>query len=89
MAEFYAGSTEFLISCYFTKAPLFKDPTDPSQGETDDVIFTINEEFASQAAVGRHIATAKGNDYFPQFGEVLHTYGKVVQSLGSVFFQIR
>ena len=89
MAKYYAGSTEHLISCYFTKAPLFKVPTEPSQGETDDVIFTINEEFADQAAVARHIETAKGNDYFPEFGKVMGDYGKVVQPLGEIYFKIR
>ena len=89
MSGFYAGSTEHLISCYFTKAPEFKVPTDPSQGETDNMIFTINEEFAAPESVGRHIQTASGNDYFPQFGEILGTYGKVVQPMGSVYFKIR
>ena len=65
MSKFYADSTEHLISCYFTKAPEFKVPTDPSQGETDNIIFTINEEFTQGESVGRHIGTAKGNDYFP------------------------
>ena len=88
MTTFYAGSTEHLISCYFTKAPEFKVPTDPSQGETDNMIFTINEEFAAPESVGRHIQTASGNDYFPQFGDILGTYGKVVQPMGSVYFKL-
>ena len=46
-------------------------PTDPTKGVTDNVIFTINEEFAFQASVPRHIKTASGNDYFPKFAEVL------------------
>ena len=53
METFYADSTEHLISAYFTKAPLFKNPTDPSEGETDNTVFTINEEFASGESVGR------------------------------------
>ena len=85
MSSFYADSTEHLISCYFTKAPEFKVPTDPSQGETDNVIFTINEEFTQGESVGRHIGTAKGNDYFPAFGQVLQDYAKVVQPMGQVF----
>ena len=36
-----------------------------------------------------HIETAKGNDYFADFGKVLHDYGKVVQPLGQVWFAIR
>ena len=89
MTGHYAGSTEKLISCYFTKAPKFNDPTDPSKGESDDVIFTINEEFTGPDKVAAHIETAKGNDYFEEFGKVLHDYGKVVQPLGQVWFAIR
>ena len=75
MTGHYAGSTEKLISCYFTKAPLFKEPTDPSQGVTDKTIFTLNEEFTAPEMVAKHIETAKGNDYFPEFGEILGKYG--------------
>ena len=63
--------------------------TDPSKGESDDVIFTINEEFTGPDKVAAHIETAKGNDYFEEFGKVLHDYGKVVQPLGQVWFAIR
>ena len=89
MKGHYGGSTDALISAYFTKAPKFNDPTDPSKGESDDVIFTINEEFTGPDKVAAHIETAKGNDYFADFGKVLHDYGKVVQPLGQVWFAIR
>ena len=91
MTGHYAGSTEKLISCYFTKAPLFKEPTDPSQGVTDKTIFTLNEEFTAPEMVAKHIETAKGNDYFPEFGEILGKYGiegGVVQALGNVWFKL-
>ena len=80
--------TSALISCYFTKAPLFNVPTDPSQGESDNMIFTINEEFTGPEKVAEHIGTAKGNDYFPEFGKVLEEYGKVLQPLGQVWFKL-
>ena len=35
------------------------------------------------------IGAAKGNDYFPEFGKILHDYGKVVQPLGNIFFHMR
>ena len=35
-------------------------------GETDDMLFTINEEFTKPEAVGRHIESAMKNDYFPE-----------------------
>ena len=30
MTEFYSDGTDHLLNAYFTKAPEFKDPTDPS-----------------------------------------------------------
>ena len=91
MKVHYAGSTEKLISCYFTKAPLFNVPTDPSQGESDNILFTLNEEFTGPDKVAAHIEAAKGNDYFPEFGEILGKYGiegGVVQALGNVWFKL-
>ena len=89
MEQFYANSTEHLISCYFTHAPLFNEPIDPSKGETDLVVFGIHEEFTGDASVARHIETAKENAYFPEFGKVLTDYGKVVSPLGKIYFKIR
>ena len=51
MTEFYSDGTDHLLNAYFTKAPEFKDPTDPSKGETGSTLFTINEQFASMESV--------------------------------------
>ena len=82
-------TSDALISCYFTKAPLFNVPTDPSQGESDNILFTLNEEFTGPDKVAAHIESAKGNDYFPDFGKILEDYGKVLQPLGNIWFSIR
>merc|ERR1711879_298130 len=89
MEKFYEGSTEYLIACYFTTSPLFKNPLDPSEGITDEVIFSLNEEFVNEAAIGRHIENTKKQDYFADFAEIMGTYAKVVQPMGSVFCKIR
>jgi quinol monooxygenase YgiN/uncharacterized protein YciI len=88
MKTFYADSTEHLIACYFNMAPLFKVPTDPSQGETDSMVFCINEEFAGPESVGRHIENASKNDYFPEFAGIMDTYAKVVSPMGQIYFKI-
>ena len=70
MTEFYSDGTDHLLNAYFTKAPEFKDPTDPSKGETGNTLFTINEQFASMESVQRHVENASKNDYFPDFAKI-------------------
>ena len=79
MNEFYAEENEgkeHLISCYFTKAQEFVDPTDPTKGFTGNIIFTINEKFTSMKSVERHVENASKNEYFGKFVEILGAYGK-------------
>ena len=89
MTEFYSDGTDHLLNAYFTKAPEFKDPTDPSKGETGNTLFTINEQFASMESVQRHVENASKNDYFPDFAKLLKDYGKVLSMGGSVYVSIR
>ncbi len=89
MEEFYSNSEQHLLNSYFTRSIEYKDPTDPSKGETGNILFTINERFTSQESVVRHIQSASKNDYFVKFAEILQTYGKVVAPLGSIYKSIR
>ena len=89
MTEFYSDGIDHLLNAYFTKAPEFKDPTDPSKGETGNTLFTINEQFASMESVQRHVENASKNDYFPDFAKLLEDYGKVLSMGGSVYVSIR
>jgi len=92
MEEFYSENNdgqEHLLNSYFTKAPEFVDPTDPSKGETGNIVFTINERFTSLESVQRHIENAMKNDYFEHFGNILHDYGKVISPGGMIYHSIR
>ena len=92
MEEFYSENNdgqEHLLNSYFTKAPEFVDPTDPSKGETGNIVFTINERFTSLQSVQRHIENAMKNDYFEDFGNILHDYGKVISPGGVIYHSIR
>ena len=54
MEKFYSEDSDgqkHLLNSYFTKAPEFVDPTDPSKGETGNIVFTINERFTSFESV--------------------------------------
>ena len=92
MEEFYSENNngqEHLLNSYFTKAAEFVDPTDPSKGETGNIVFTINERFTSLESVQRHIENAMKNDYFEEFGNILHNYGKVISPGGIIYHSIR
>ena len=92
MEDFYSennGGQTHLLNSYFTKAPEFVDPTDPSKGETGNIVFTINERFTSLESVQRHIENAMKNDYFEHFGNILHDYGKVISPGGMIYHSIR
>merc|ERR1712183_601365 len=89
MKTFSAGSTEFVISCYVSQAKEPKEFTDPSMGFTDNMLFTIDEEFTNMDAVMRHVENAKKNDYFADFGKILMDYGKVPSMGGSNIFAFR
>ena len=92
MEEFYSENNDgqtHLLNSYFTKAPEFVDPTDPSKGETGNIVFTINERFTSLESVQRHIENAMKNDYFEEFGNILHNYGKVISPGGIIYHSIR
>ena len=92
MEDFYAENNDgqtHLLNSYFTKAPEFVDPTDPSKGETGNIVFTINERFTSLESVQRHIENAMKNDYFEEFGNILQNYGKVISPGGVIYHSIR
>ena len=91
MTGHYGGSTDALVSCYFTKAPKFNDPTDPSKGESDDVIFTINEEFTGPDKVAAHIEERRRTITSRRFGKILEDYGQGARRtpLGRIWFSIR
>jgi len=92
MTDFYSeanNGSEHLLNAYFTKAPEFIDPTDPEKGVTCNTLFTINERFTGMASIQRHVENASQNDYFPQFAEILGSYGKVISLGGEIYHSIR
>jgi hypothetical protein len=92
MTDFYSeanNGNEHLLNAYFTKAPEFIDPTDPEKGVTGNTLFTINERFIGMASIQRHVENASQNDYFPQFAEILGSYGRVISLGGEIYHSIR
>ena len=92
MKKFYSESSnggKYLISAYFTEATEFKDPTDPSKGETENVLFTLNEKFASVESLKRHNDHVKKNEYFSKFAEIKKEYAVFRSSNGKIYHSIR
>ena len=92
MTDFYSeanNGSEHLLNAYFTKAPEFIDPTDPEKGVTGNTLFTIIERFTGMASIQRHVENASQNDYFPQFAEILGSYGRVISLGGEIYHSIR
>ena len=92
MTDFYSeanNGSEHLLNAYFTKAPEFIDPTDPEKGVTGITLFTINARFTGMASIQRHVENASQNAYFPQFAEILGSYGKVISLGGEIYHSIR
>ena len=92
MEDFYSENNDgqrHLLNSYFTKAPEFVDPTDPSKGETGNIVFTINERFTSLESVLRHTEFAMKNDYFEEIANIFQNYAKVLSNSGVIYHSIR
>jgi len=92
MKEFYSESNkgeEHLLHAYFTRARELKDPTDPSKGETGNILFTLNERFTSNESVSRHNEHVKKNEYFQKFIEIKNKYAVFRSAGGEVYHFIK
>ena len=45
--------------------------------------------YIDEAAIGRHVENAKGNDYFPEFGKIMGDYGVAVGIGAQIYASIR
>ena len=92
MKAFYSESNKgqkYLVNVYFTKAKEYKDPTDPTKGETGNVLFTINERFTSELSVKRHNDNVKQNEYFEKFADIKNKFAVFRSANGEMYHSIR
>ena len=91
MKKFYSESNngkKHLINAYITKATEFKDPTDPSKGKTNNLLFTLNEKFTSSESLERHNDHVKKNEYFSKFSEIKKKYATFRSANGKISHSI-
>jgi len=91
MKKFYSESNngkKYLISAYITKATEFKDPTDPSKGKTNNLLFTLNEKFTSSESLERHNDHVKKNKYFSKFNKIKKKYATFRSANGKISYSI-
>tara|TARA_B100000035_G_scaffold278943_1_gene258227 strand:- start:406 stop:777 length:372 start_codon:yes stop_codon:yes gene_type:complete len=92
MKVFYSDAnngSNYLLTAYFTKAVELKDPTNPSKGESGNILFTLNEKFTSIESLKRHNENVKKNDYFDKFNEIKKNYATFRSANGQVLNLIR
>ena len=91
MKKFYSESNngkKHLINAYITKATEFKDPTNPSRGKTNNLLFTLNEKFTSSESLERHNNHVKKNKYFSKFSEKKKKYATFRSAKGKISHSI-
>ena len=91
MKKFYSESNngkKHLINAYITKATEFKDPTNPSRGKTNNLLFTLNEKFTSSESLERHNDHVKKNEYFSKFSEIKKKYATFRSANGKISHSI-
>jgi hypothetical protein len=87
MKEFYSeynNGKKYLISAYITKATELKDPTNPTKGETGNILFTLNEKFTSIESLERHNENVKKNEYFSKFNQIKKKYAAFRSANGKI-----
>lgn len=91
MKKFYSKKNKgkkYLLSAFITKAFEFKDPKNPSKGRTNNILFTLNEEFTSLKSLKRHNDYVKKNNYFKDFSKIKNKYAKFRSANGKILHSI-
>ena len=73
-----------VIHYYVSKSEEFKNPADPSEGTTGNMLYTINEVYVHPEGIGQHMEAAMAWDGIQDFMELLGTYGEVLVANGEV-----
>jgi hypothetical protein len=79
-----AGGGIHLVDYYVARADEQNNMTDPSQGTTGNILYSINETYILPEGIDQHMEQAMKWEGFEQFVGTLQKYGKVLIGGGTV-----
>ena len=75
------------IDAYFTKAEELNNPTNPANGKTGNIIFTLNEKWSQVEHIQNHIGRTLEAGHAEKFIAALQTY-ETVTDMGEIFYHM-
>jgi len=73
-----------LVHYYVSKSEELNNITNPDEGTTGNMLYTINEVYVHSAGIGQHMEAAMKWEGIQSFMELLGTYGEVLVANGEV-----
>ena len=75
------------IDAYFTKAEELNNPTNPADGKTGNIIFTLNEKWSQVEHIQNHIGRTLEAGHAEKFIAAMQTYA-TVSVMGEIFYDM-
>ena len=76
------------LDAYFTKAEELNNPTNPADGKTGNIIFTVNEKWAQPEHIQAHIGRTMEATHFSKILSAMQNYG-TISVMGEVFYDLK
>ena len=71
-----------LVDYYVTKSEQLKNPLDPSEGTTGNILYSINETDVEKDGLDQHMQQCMQFEHFPKIAESFLGYGKAFVVMG-------
>jgi len=75
------------LDAYFTKAEELNNPTNPADGTTGNIIFTLNEKWSEAEHIQAHIGRTLKASHAEKFIAAMQAYG-TVSVMGEIFYDM-
>ena len=75
------------VDAYFTKAEELNNPTNPEDGKTGNIIFTLNEKWSQPEHIQNHIGRTKEAAHWEIFASAMQ-YANV-SVMGEIFYDMK
>ena len=75
------------VDAYFTKAEELNNPTNPDEGKTGNIIFTLNEKWSQPEHIQNHIGRTKEAPHWEKFASAMQ-YANV-SVMGEIFYDMK